>query len=404
MNLDITFHSSESAESRTSADCLAAPHLFRSFWMGGFEAATHINTAGQRLDMIAGVQHDAQAEHDYRLLRTEGMRVARDGVRWHLIDRGAQGFDWSSFEPMFDAAAREGVQVIWDICHYGWPDGVDVLSPAFVDRYARFARAVAQFVKNKSAEVPFYAPMNEISFLAWGASRDLIYPFAFGRDNEIKHNLIRATAAGCAAILEVDPRARFVYPEPIVKVLAPRNRPDLAREARQHHESQFEAWDMIAGYQKPALGGDPKFLDILGANFYHSNEWEIEGSGRLRWEDEPRDDRWVPLHKLLADIHRRYARPLFLAETSHFGSGRARWILEIAEEIFKARREGTPVEGICLYPVIDRYDWQDQTHWHNSGLWDFQHTPDGKFVRTPNEKYVSALTKSRQLLAAVGCV
>ncbi|WP_180538819.1 beta-glucosidase [Nevskia soli] len=372
--------------------------------MGGFECATHINTAGRRLDMIAGVQHDSQAEHDYALLKSQGMQATRDGLRWHRIDRGSQGYDWSSFEPMFDAAARQGVQVIWDICHYGWPDGLDVLSPAFVDRYVRFARAVAQFVRNKSDEVPFYAPMNEINFLCWGAARDLIYPFAFGRDNDIKHNLIRATVAGCAAILDVDPRARFVYPEPIVKVLPPRHRPDLAAQARQHHESQFEAWNMIAGYQEPSLGGDPRFLDILGANFYHSNEWEIEGNGRLRWEDEPRDDRWVPLHKLLTDIYRRYRRPLFVAETSHFGSGRARWILEVADEVLKARREGTPIDGICLYPVIDRYDWQDANHWHNSGLWDFQHASDGKLVRTLNQTYASALTKSRQLLASIGCV
>ncbi len=404
MNLDTSFDSSQVASPKSSAISLCAPHLFRSFWMGGFESATHINTAGRRLDMIAGVQHDSQAEQDYALLKSQGMQVARDGIRWHLIDRGSQGYDWSSFEPMFDAAGRQGVQVIWDICHYGWPDGIDVLSPAFVDRYVKFARAVAQFVKNKSDEVPFYAPMNEINFLCWGAARDLIYPFAFGRDNDIKHNLIRATVAGCAAILDVDPRARFVYPEPIVKVHPPRHRPDLAAVARQHHESQFEAWNMVAGYQEPSLGGDPKFLDILGANFYHSNEWEIEGNGRLRWEDEPRDDRWVPLHKLLTDIYRRYRRPLFVAETSHFGSGRARWILEVADEVVKARREGTPIEGICLYPVIDRYDWQDANHWHNSGLWDFQHTSDGKFVRTLNETYATALTKSRQLLAAIGCV
>jgi hypothetical protein len=37
-------------------------------------------------------------------------------------------------------------------------------------------------------------------------------------------------------------------------------------------------------------------------------------------------------------------------------------------------------------------------------LWDFQHASDGKFVRTLNETYANALTKSRQLLASVGCV
>jgi len=372
--------------------------------MGGFECATHINTSGHRLDMIAGTQHDVQADADYAMLAHMGMRAARDGVRWHLIDRGEGRYDWSSFEPMFEAAARQGVQVIWDICHYGWPDGVDLLSPDFIDRFRAFARALAFFVREHSEETPLYAPVNEISFLTWGASRDLIYPFAFGRDTEVKRQLVRAAIACCEAILEIEPRARFIYPEPVIQVLAPRQRPDLMSAARQQYESQFEAWNMIAGYQDPELGGHPRLLDILGANFYHSNEWEIEGTGRLRWEDEPRDDRWTPLSNLLAEIHKRYQRPLFLAETSHFGAGRARWIKEIGEEIYKARLEGTPVEGICLYPITDRYDWQDSNHWHNSGLWDFHRQPDGKLTRVLNQTYAAAFVAAQAKLASIGCI
>ncbi len=391
------------AEAASSSDIARQMNLFRSFWMGGFECATQINTAGRRLDMIAGVQHDAQAEHDYELLKTMGMRVARDGVRWHLIDRGTGAYDWSSFEPMFEAAARQGIQVIWDVCHYGWPDGLDVFSAAFIERFAKFSRALARFIRERSADTPFYAPINEINFLAWGASRDFIYPFAIGRDNEVKRQLVRAAIAGVEAILEVDPRARFVYPEPVVQALPPRNAPQWAAVAREHHESQFEAWDMIAGYQHPQLGGKPRYLDILGANFYYSNEWEVHGNGRLRWEDEPRDDRWVPLHRLLGQIHQRYRRPLFIAETSHIGVGRGKWIQEIGEEVCLAREAGTPVEGVCLYPIIDRYDWQDPNHWHNSGLWDFEHAPSGKLVRVLNQAYADALHSTQQRLAGIGC-
>ena len=384
---------------------LPPPSLFRSFWMGGFESATHINSFGRRLDMIAGVQHDSQAECDYHLLTTMGMRVARDGVRWHLIDKSGQGnYDWSSFEPMFEAARRQGVQVIWDICHYGWPDSVDIFSPAFVNCFAKFCRALAQWIKDRSPEVPFYAPMNEISFFAWGAARPLIYPCAHGRDNDIKRQLIRATVAGCIEILAVDSRARFVFPEPLVQAMPPRNRPDLVAIARQHHESQFEAWDMIAGFEHPHLGGEPRFLDILGANFYCDNQWEVHGNGHLRWDAEPRDERWVPLSRLLAVLYKRYRRPLFLAETSHVGNGRSRWILETGEEIYRARLEGTPVEGVCLYPVIDRFDWQRPDHWHNSGLWDFEHDASGKLIRVLNRSYADSLRKTQKLLASIRCI
>src|SRR5947209_5875490 len=216
--------------------------MFRSFWIAGYESATHRNTRGDRLDMIAGVQHDSKVCEDYRLLPTVGIRTARDGVRWHLIDKGGGQYDFSSFEPMLRAALSHGIQVIWDLCHYGYPDGIDLLKPAFVDRFARFSRAVARFIRERTDEIPFYSPVNEISFFAWGASRDLMYPYAFGHDDEVKLQLVRAAIACAQAVRDVDPRARLSYPEPTIEVLPPRNRPDLAGTARAYRNSQFDAW------------------------------------------------------------------------------------------------------------------------------------------------------------------
>ena len=39
--------------------------LFRSFWMAGFESACHINSRGDRLDLIAATQHDQLIDEDY---------------------------------------------------------------------------------------------------------------------------------------------------------------------------------------------------------------------------------------------------------------------------------------------------------------------------------------------------
>ena len=273
---------------------------------------------------------------------------------------------------------------------------MDILKPEFVDRFARFSRAVARFIREHTDEIPFYSPMNEISFFAWGASRDLMYPYAFGHDDEIKLQLVRAAIASAEALRDVDSRARLSYPEPTIEVLPPRNRPDLAGMARAYRNSQFDAWDMIAGISHPELGGRPEYLDIPGSNFYHSNEWEIEGNGRLRWEDQPRDERWVPYHQLLREVWERYRRPIYVAETSHFGSGRARWIAEIADEVVTARAMGVPVEGICLYPIIDRYDWQEPSLWHNSGLWDFERGPAGDLKRVLNTEYAAALGEAQQ--------
>src|SRR5437868_451152 len=79
--------------------------IFQSFWMGGFECSCQINAAGVRLDMTAALQHDVYAADDYGRLREVGIATARDGLRWHLIDRGAE-YHWDSWIPMLDAARR----------------------------------------------------------------------------------------------------------------------------------------------------------------------------------------------------------------------------------------------------------------------------------------------------------
>ncbi len=369
--------------------------------MAGFESACHINPDGQRLDMLAVTQHDRQAATDYSLLRTMGICVARDAVRWPLIERGNR-FDFSSLEPMVTAAREQGIQVIWTICHYGWPDDLDLFSPAFITRFARFCGEVARFIAAQSDDVPFYTPINEISFLAWAAGeKAYIYPRLCGRGHELKRQLVRAVIAGCEAIWEVDPRARIVHVDPLIHVVAPRAKPELAPQAAAQRASQFHAWDLLAGYIEPEVGGHPRYLDIMGLNYYHANQWEYPGEGpddRLRWEDNPRDTRWVPLHRLLAEIATRYQRPLFIAETSHFGSGRVRWIEEIADEVMRARRLGVPLEGVCIYPILDRPDWDNLTHWHHSGLWELQSDGNGLLHRVLNTEYANAIRRVQQLL------
>ena len=377
------------------------PHLFQSFWIGGFEAACHINGAGTRLDMIAATQHDRQVASDYALMKSLGMSTVRDAVRWPLIESNGD-FDFSSFAPMLAAAEAHGMQVMWTLCHYGWPHDVDVLGPEFPSRFARFAGAIARYVKDHSSRVPFYTPINEVSFLAWAAGdAGWFFPFARRRGVEVKRNLVRAVIAACDAIWAEDRRARIVHVDPVIHVMAPLTQPELTDAADQQRSSQFEAWDMIAGIRDRELGGHPRYLDVMGVNFYHSNQWEFPDR-RLRWEDTPRDPRWVPLHRLLAEVYDRYRRPLFLGETSHFGVGRAAWIREVSAELWDAYGHGVPLEGLCLFPVIDRQDWNDPNHWHNSGLWDIVRRPDGTLLRVLNEEYGQEVTRSQELLARCG--
>lgn len=372
--------------------------LFQSFWMAGFECSTHINSAGQRLDMMAALQHDRFCAEDYRRLREVGILCARDGLRWHLIDKGG-AYDWSSWIPMLEAARAEGIQVIWDLFHYGWPDDLDIFSVEFVNRFARFSGEAARIHREYTGETPFFSPMNEISFFAWAATRDLIFPYAYGRDGELKRQVVRAAMAAIDSIRGVEPRARIVSPEPLIHNVPPLDEPWNTGPAAAQRNSQFEAWDMLSGRAAPELGGADEYLDIIGVNFYAANEWEVPGGRKLQWDAGSDDPRWMPLNELLAEVYNRYKRPLLIAETSHYGIGRAPWLDEVAGEMRRALDNNVPLEAACLYPILDRFDWDDRTHWHNCGLWDMALNGAGRYRRVLNPTYAQALHEAQKLLS-----
>src|SRR5260221_22272 len=118
--------------------------MFKSFLIGGFECSTHRNKRGKRLDLIASTHHDEFAEQDYSRLIDIGIHTARDGVRWHLIEKEPYIYDFSTMEKQVDAARNVGTQLIWDYFHYGYPDDLDIFSSKFIERFACFASAVTK--------------------------------------------------------------------------------------------------------------------------------------------------------------------------------------------------------------------------------------------------------------------
>lgn len=329
--------------------------LFRSFLIGGFECSTHRNWNGDRLDLLAGTGHDRNAAADYRMLADHGIRTVRDGVRWHLVESAPGRYDWSSFVPMLRAARETGTQVVWDVAHYGWPDDIDIWQPAFVDRFARFAGALARVVRDETDEVPVYTPVNEISFWAWAAGETAyFFPKARGRGSELKTILVRASIAAIEAIRDVEPRARIVHAEPAIN-LAPKSDSWADRKAaRDYTLAQFEALDMLSGRCRPELGGRPEHVDIIGVNYYLHNQW-LDGDLPIAI-DHPHHR---PFHQLLADVHARYRRPLFIAETGIEGDMRPVWLRVIGHEVALAQSLGVPVAGLCLYPILDYPGWDD---------------------------------------------
>ncbi|TWI52789.1 beta-glucosidase/6-phospho-beta-glucosidase/beta-galactosidase [Pseudomonas duriflava] len=332
------------------------PGTFNSFFLGGFECSTHRRFDGRRLDLIAATRHDRFAKTDYARLRSSGIQAARDGVRWHLIETRPGIYDWSSLLPQVQAAREEGVQIIWDLCHYGWPDDIDIWSPAFVDRFARFTSAVAAFMRNEGIEVPFYCPVNEISYWAWaGGDAGHFNPMAKRRGVELKVQLVRASIAAIEAIRSVAPKARFVQADPLINVVPASGRASDRNAAEEYRQSQFEAWDMLCGKEWPGLGGKPEYLDIVGLNYYSDNQWF--NGGQTIYQGDPL---YRPLQGMLAEVYTRYQRPLLIAETGAEGAARAPWLTYVSHEVRAAMLNNIPIEGMCLYPILDYPGWNDE--------------------------------------------
>jgi beta-glucosidase/6-phospho-beta-glucosidase/beta-galactosidase len=330
--------------------------IFKSFFIGGFECSTHRRADGTRLDLLESTRHGALARQDYLRLSALNIHTVRDGVRWHLIESKPNTYDWSSVLPMLRAADAVGTEVIWDLCHYGWPDHLDFFSSEFVERFARFARSMATLVQDHSADVPIYCPVNELSYWAWaGGSVGRMNPCVHGDGLSVKKQLVRAAIAAMHAIRDVEPRARFIVAEPLINVVSGLEDYESREAARIYHDSQYEVHDMLTGTLYPELGGSPECLDIIGVNYYPDNQWYLNGNTIPLGHHSYRR-----LSSLLAEVHDRYNRPILISETGAEGGAKAYWLHYVCGEVRIAQRQGVSLEGICMYPIVDYPGWDNE--------------------------------------------
>ncbi|MDF1502479.1 hypothetical protein [Roseisolibacter sp. H3M3-2] len=378
------------------------PGLFPTFFLTGFECSSFVWKDRGRRDLAAETHHRERAAEDYRALRALGIAVAREGIPWPLVDRGGT-YDFAArVDPLLDAQRAAQVLPVWDLCHYGHPDDVDPFGPDFVPRFAAYCRAAAEYVVPRGRGPHWFTPINEITF--WGfCGGEWGWVAPFGRDRATRHRfrlrLCEAAIAGVRAIREVAPDARMLHCEPLIQVVPPEGRPDLADEARHEAvDDAFFAWDVLAGRRHPELGGSPAVLDVVGANCYSFGQMEYRATGPHQ-AMAPRDPRVRPLCDMLVDAWERYRRPMAIGETSGLGDGRAAWLKDVMEESMAAVNRGVDLHGVCLYPAVDMPDWHTGA-WLRNGLLDVVDQA-GTLRRVPNAAYVAELRRWQRLLNRV---
>jgi hypothetical protein len=349
--------------------------MFRSFFLAGFEGSTGYNRHGHWFDQVVATGHDKTVDEDYRQLAELDIHAARETIRWPLVDLGRGRYDFSTVEPFVEAARRHGVEVIWDLFHYGYPQGLDLWSEEFPKRFADYCYAVGRYIARRTEGTCAFTPVNEPSFMAYAAGeKGLFAPHVTGRGWDLKVALTRAAIAGINALWAACPGARIVNVDPLCRVACPFDSPELEGEARDFNERLvFQSWDMLCGRLLPELGGSREHLDIVGINYYWTNQWELGSAPQADGvipplaDDDPR--RW-PLSALVRSVWERYGGEVMITETSHIGDSRGRWLREVAQESEELLQDGVPLRGVCLYPILGMPEWHDPEIWTPMGLWD----------------------------------
>jgi beta-glucosidase/6-phospho-beta-glucosidase/beta-galactosidase len=377
------------------------PGIFPTFFLSGFECSTFLWKDKRRRNLTCETQHDTHAREDYGILRELGIAISREGIPWPLVDKGGE-YDFSSIDPMIDAMNQAQVLPIWDLCHYGYPEDLDPFSEQFTARFASYCRAAARYVVPRLRGPYFFTPINEITFFSFcGGEWGWVAPYRTSREDRhrLRLSLCEAAIAGVKAIREVEPAARMIHIDPLVQVVAPRDRPDqIAAADHETYVDTFLAWDIICGKENPELGGSPEILDIVGANNYSFGQMEYREHGPHQALD-PGDDRVKSLCELLRRVWERYRRPMIIGETSGMGHGRAAWLKDVMEESLAAVNEGIDLHAICLFPAVDMPDWHTGK-WLNNGICDLVNE-QGDLRRVLHEPYVEELRRWQKELNRV---
>jgi hypothetical protein len=378
--------------------------VFKSFFQAGFEATTGYNRHGEWIDQIAATQHDLCVDEDYQRLRELGIYTVREAVRWPLVDRRQRRYDFSSVDPTLAASAKHGIELIHDLFHFGYPKHIDLFAADFPQRFADYCFALARYLQEQTTGPWYFTPVNEPSFMAWAAGDAALFaPYATGRSWELKVQLIRAAIAGINAIRAACPAARIVNADPLCRVTGPHGFTDRTSElwrTVEHFNEHvvFQSWDMLCGRLLPELGGSPAHLDIVGINYYWTNQWEWGYPCSPLGNDDPRRAR---LSELIRSVWQRYQAPVLITETSAAGEERAAWLRELAHEIEIAHHENVRLHGVCLYPALSMPEWHTRDEWALLGLWDLE-ARGGQLARVPHEPALQALREAQRRVHHTG--
>lgn len=379
---------------------MAGNSPFASFWMAGYECCDMVNRHGDRVDLLRLTGHLEKLEEDYRLLNDFEMHSVREGIRWSVVEMSPGVYNWTEVSGIIHTAVKSGKQVLFDLCHFGFPSDLTPFHPHFTSRFEALCRSFVALYRSIQPRGPLIVtPVNEVNFMAWlGGEVAGTAPYCSGKGWDVKYHLMRAFIAGVKAMKEMDPQVLIMTVEPLVNIAADETDADSLNAVQLMNGYQFQTLDMLCGLICPELDGRPEYLDIIGLDYYYNSQWSYPLHRRLDWKMQKEEPGYRCLSDQVRDVYERYKRPVVITETSHPLEDRPLWIQHITAECIKILAADIPLWGICIYPVIDRPDWDYPGIWHRSGIWDIDETSE-QLHRILYEPYAAAIKECQQQMA-----
>lgn len=385
-------------------------------WAVGIEDTFIGQTArGERaLDEFDLTQHTRFWRSDLELARGLGVAMIRYGIPWYKVEPHPGQFDWTWVDQVVDYFTDHGeLTPIFDLVHYGTPLWLEneFANPDYPARVALYAH---EFARRYRSLARYFTPLNEPMITAeWCGWSGKWPPYLQGHSGfvAIMYQLCRGIVETVRAIREVNPAAVMVHVEASKKYVPADG--EAVAECAFWNEFRFIMWELIQGKvtdQHPlykwlircGLQTEQLFwfeqhaidVDVIGLNYYPQFSLNLVHAGDFEHERIPVPvPAWgAELIEIVTETYARYRRPIFITETSYWGTvdERIRWMDELVNACDAIIRSGTDLCGVTWFPFISMVDWEYRTNglpvdqnFATFGLYDLKPNGDGMLERVP---------------------
>ncbi|TAM75767.1 glycosyl hydrolase family protein [bacterium] len=387
-------------------------------WASPEPTAARIDALTRR-DQLRETGHEARL-CDIDLLADLGVDCVRYPVLWEKtapLEPHEADFAWAA--PRLERLRARGVAPIVTLLHHGsGPDGTSLVDPAFPERFASYARAVAE----RFPWVERWTPINEpLTTARFSTLYGHWYPNlvddhrSFGR---AVVNQARAIVRAMREIRRVNPAAQLMLTEDLQGF-----HPDAVHAAYAEHlrERSFLSVEILMGRIVPGhamwryltrqcavaagelalLAEDATPPDLMGWNYYPHSERALLDRGEPSCRDVSAvfvRPGGISPRPLLRAAYERLGLPMAIAEAHVDGDEgeRCRWMEQRWRDAQALRAQGIPLVALGAWAAFGMVDWRSllrsRDGWREDGVFTFS-PADRRPARTAVADLVERLAR-----------